>query len=285
MSRALLAMANIGPSNRIRELVSQQGWVVLPDEIDKVRGRVAYLQTADDTRDVKALAADVRTAVKEALKNGARKLFVHAYSDTMTPEALEAFWVGMGFRYLADDRDGRPIYVRNAPSAKHAKAAPAKANGRAAASAPSAPTATELRARLKSYDASTEGTASQLRARLRALDEFSARIETRAKRRILADYARGRIKTADRSFADLHAHVDANTYLLDDKGHYDARVSAMSVKGAGAFLGDIIHRLDAWLRAGALTPRAKANGGARKAPQRPARRPQGRPAASARRAR
>ncbi len=281
MSRALLAMANIGPSNKIRELVAQQGWVALPDEIDKVRGRAAYLQTADDTRDVKALAADVRTAVQQSFKNGARKLFVHAYSTSMTPEALEAFWVGMGFRYLTDDRDGRPIYVRNAPSAKHAKAAPAaKPNGRAAAAkAPAgAPTAAELRARLKNYDAPAEGTAAQLRARLRSLDEFSARLEARARRRILADYASGRIKTADRSFSALHAHVDANNYLLDDSGHYDARVSSMSVKGAGAFLGDVIFRLDGWLRAGAL---GKTHGGARKA----APRAKKRPAAPARRGR
>lgn len=137
MPKENLAMANIGAARIIRDLLLEQGWTELPDVVDRVRGKVAYLVTSEGVK-AAALAPDVRKAIKQSIQAGARKLYVHAVSDVMEADALDAFWVGMGFRYLMDDRDGRPIYTRGVtpPKAPAKAAKAAKANGKGAAGLP-----------------------------------------------------------------------------------------------------------------------------------------------------
>jgi hypothetical protein len=315
MPKENLAMANIGAAHIIRDLLLEQGWTELPDVVDRVRGKVAYLVTSEGVK-AAALAPDVRKALKQAIQAGARKLYVHAVSDVMEADALDAFWVGMGFRYLMDDRDGRPIYTRGVTPPK-ASAKAAKANGAAKPttwhgeheipvaltrsgtpvvdthSGKSGVTASvQVRGqwvtfqpdlgvvmvtwgndakpkaawphllRVVARTPSRGGAKPNGRKAAVSRVQLRDRLVARAQRRIRADRRSGLLGPV-RTFSDLGQFVDGNTYVLTAAGSYDPEVDRMGHEGAMRFLGEVIARLDTWLRTGELAHESTARPKAR----------------------
>lgn len=85
----------------------------------------------------------------------------------------------------------------------------------------------------------------------RAMTPYQQRTLARAQARIRADIEQGIVPPTVRGFEQLHDFVDANEYLLDDAGDFDAELEGLSVEEiTREVMGPVIDALSAWLREG-----------------------------------
>ena len=80
-------------------------------------------------------------------------------------------------------------------------------------------------------------------------DALVALITERAWTRILADRAEGVIPPDGVTFDDLHTYVDANMYLLDDGGNFDAETDGWEMDRINEHMNAAMDALDARLSA------------------------------------
>lgn len=83
------------------------------------------------------------------------------------------------------------------------------------------------------------------------VEDIGAMLVRRAKTRILTDCAVHVVPEVE-GFAALHEHVDANMYLLDEAGDFDACFDGWDMGEVMEELNKAADVIDEWLRAGAL---------------------------------
>lgn len=80
---------------------------------------------------------------------------------------------------------------------------------------------------------------------------YQQRTIARAQARIRADIEAGIVPPTVRDFSQLHDFVDANMYMLDDAGDFDAELEGLSVDEiTREVMGPVVDALDVWLQSG-----------------------------------
>lgn len=80
---------------------------------------------------------------------------------------------------------------------------------------------------------------------------YQQRTIARAQARIRADIEAGIVPPNVRDFSQLHDFVDANVYMLDDAGDFDAELEGLTVDEiTREVMGPVVDALDVWLQSG-----------------------------------